>query len=327
MATCINLKNANSLQKTINTNNQSKMIAKMQTNDKVLISNITSDKVIGKDIIDGGLHHFVCDKTYPNGKVVKQTMCVLADETFKEVQKKDTIRRKSGTQLKKRRTNTMPTLTTQMTKALDTWTPTGCQGELLRADEVNLYYQNARLGRVDYMTVHEGISDKTIEHSCKLAAYSEQDLARLRKTIFAWQRRNHCKKQPERWQFRRSTCYDVDWSFRFEPCDRNDCSLNVKEKNLSNEPEIVITCIEVKSSLNDFSSINGHNLVGNCNYYLMPYEMKHKVIATEIPPEIGVLAYDNGQIRKVKECKYRKISYLEQSWLLYSFTKRTYHRY
>lgn len=70
----------------------------------------------------------------------------------------------------------MPTLTTQMTKALDTWTPTGCQGELLRADEVNLYYQNARLGRVDYMTVHEGISDKTIEHSCKLAAYSEQDL-------------------------------------------------------------------------------------------------------------------------------------------------------
>lgn len=115
----------------------------------------------------------------------------------------------------------MPTLTTQMTKALDTWTPTGCQGELLRADEVNLYYQNARLGRVDYMTVHEGISDKTIEHSCKLAAYSEQDLARLRKTIFAWQRRNHCKKQPERWQFRRSTCYDVDWSFRFEPCDRN----------------------------------------------------------------------------------------------------------
>lgn len=161
----------------------------------------------------------------------------------------------------------------------------------------------------------------------ELAAYSEQDLARLRKTIFAWQRRNHCKKQPERWQFRRSTCYDVDWSFRFEPCDRNDCSLNVKAKNLSNEPEIVITCIEVKSSLNDFSSINGHNLVGNCNYYLMPYEMKHKVIATEIPPEIGVLAYDNGQIRKVKECKYRKISYLEQSWLLYSFTKRTCHRY
>lgn len=43
--------------------------------------------------------------------------------------------------------------------------------------------------------------------------------------------------------------------------------------------------------------------------------------------KVGVLAYDNGQIRKVKECKYRKISYLEQSWLLYSFTKRTCHRY
>lgn len=32
----------------------------MQTDNKVLISNITSDKVVGKDIIDGGLHHFVC---------------------------------------------------------------------------------------------------------------------------------------------------------------------------------------------------------------------------------------------------------------------------
>ena len=41
----------------------------MQTDNKVLISNITSDKVVGKDIIDGGLHHFVCDKTYPNGNV------------------------------------------------------------------------------------------------------------------------------------------------------------------------------------------------------------------------------------------------------------------
>lgn len=58
-----------------------------------------------------------------------------------------------------------------MTKALDTWTPTGCQGELLRADEVNLYYQNARLGRVDYMTVHEGIialqSEPVTDIKCK----------------------------------------------------------------------------------------------------------------------------------------------------------------
>lgn len=59
----------------------------MQTDDKILISNITSDIVVGEDIIDGGLHHFVCDKTYPNGMVVKQTTCVLSDETFKKVLK------------------------------------------------------------------------------------------------------------------------------------------------------------------------------------------------------------------------------------------------
>lgn len=73
----------------------------MQTDNKVLISNITSDKVVGKDIIDCGLHHFVCDKTYPNGKVVKQTMCVLADETFKEVQKKGYYKKEKRNTTKK----------------------------------------------------------------------------------------------------------------------------------------------------------------------------------------------------------------------------------
>ena len=63
----------------------------MQTDNKVLISNITSDKVVGKDIIDGGLHHFVCDKT----------MCVLADETFKEVQKKGYYKKEKRNTAKK----------------------------------------------------------------------------------------------------------------------------------------------------------------------------------------------------------------------------------
>ena len=56
----------------------------MQTDDKILISNITSDIVVGEDVIDGGLHQFLCDKTYPNGMVVT---CVLSDETFKKVLK------------------------------------------------------------------------------------------------------------------------------------------------------------------------------------------------------------------------------------------------
>lgn len=78
-----------------------RQIRLMQTDNKVLISNITSDKVVGKDIIDGWLHHFVCDKTYPNGKVVKQTMCVLADETFKEVQKKGYYKKEKRNTAKK----------------------------------------------------------------------------------------------------------------------------------------------------------------------------------------------------------------------------------
>jgi len=46
-------------------------------------------------------------------------------------------------------------------------------------------------------------------------------------------------------------------------------------------------CYEVKSSVEDFHSKNGHNFIGDFNYYVMPEEVFEK-IKNEIPYYVGV---------------------------------------
>lgn len=50
-------------------------------------------------------------------------------------------------------------------------------------------------------------------------------------------------------------------------------------------------CYEVKSSIEDFHSKNGHNFIGDYNYYVMPLEVYEKV-KDEIPYRVGVYAPD-----------------------------------
>jgi hypothetical protein len=47
-------------------------------------------------------------------------------------------------------------------------------------------------------------------------------------------------------------------------------------------------CFEVKSSVEDFRSKNGHNFIGDYNYYVMPQEV-YDAIRCEIPHSVGVL--------------------------------------
>lgn len=50
-------------------------------------------------------------------------------------------------------------------------------------------------------------------------------------------------------------------------------------------------CYEVKSSVEDFHSKNGHNFIGDYNYYVMPEEVFEKV-KKEIPYGVGVFVPD-----------------------------------
>ncbi|MDD3662275.1 MAG: hypothetical protein PHT84_00210 [Candidatus Pacebacteria bacterium] len=55
-------------------------------------------------------------------------------------------------------------------------------------------------------------------------------------------------------------------------------------------------CFEVKSSVEDFHSKNGHNFIGDFNYYVMPEEVFQEV-KNEIPYKVGVLVPDGMNYR------------------------------
>lgn len=61
-------------------------------------------------------------------------------------------------------------------------------------------------------------------------------------------------------------------------------------------------CYEVKSSVEDFHSKNGHNFIGDFNYYIMPEEV-YAAVSLEIPYAVGVYCPDGAELRSVKKGK------------------------
>ena len=67
-------------------------------------------------------------------------------------------------------------------------------------------------------------------------------------------------------------------------------------------------CYEVKSSVEDFHSRNGHNLLGDFNYYVMPESVYEKVKG-ELPYHAGVLVPEGETLaarRKARRMDRRK---------------------
>ena len=64
-------------------------------------------------------------------------------------------------------------------------------------------------------------------------------------------------------------------------------------------------CYEVKSSVEDFHSKNGHNFFGDFNYYVMPKEVYNKVKG-QIPYYVGVLVPSEDVWRELESVKKAK---------------------
>ena len=59
------------------------------------------------------------------------------------------------------------------------------------------------------------------------------------------------------------------------------------------------SCFEVKSSVEDYRSPNGHNFIGDYNYYVMPYDV-FEVVKAEIPRKVGVYCLEGNSLKSVK---------------------------
>ena len=61
-------------------------------------------------------------------------------------------------------------------------------------------------------------------------------------------------------------------------------------------------CYEIKSSAEDFHSKNGHNFIGDYNYYVMPSEVYQK-ISSEIPFGVGVYCPEGSSLVSVRKAR------------------------
>lgn len=84
-----------------------------------------------------------------------------------------------------------------------------------------------------------------------------------------------------------------------------------KRQHRQKEETVAIICFEIKVSLDDFRSKNGHNFIGNLNYYVMPYAL-YNAVKDKIPENIGCITYhykdenEVGKLRHAKSCTYVK---------------------
>lgn len=62
-------------------------------------------------------------------------------------------------------------------------------------------------------------------------------------------------------------------------------------------------CYEIKSCVADFNSKNGHNFIGDFNYYVMPKEL-YEQVNQRIPYNVGVLIPAKcGTLESIKKAK------------------------
>lgn len=89
------------------------------------------------------------------------------------------------------------------------------------------------------------------------------------------------------------------------------------------EVGMLVTCYEVKISVSDFKSPNGHNFHGNRNYYAVSSDI-YEQIREMVPDGIGIIVYyeKTGAMRVKKECEFREISFELKTELLYNALKK-----
>lgn len=83
-------------------------------------------------------------------------------------------------------------------------------------------------------------------------------------------------------------------------------------------------CYEIKISVSDFHSKNGHNFVGNYNYYILTNEV-YEQVKDEIPDYVGVYL-SNRMYEPIKRAKRQDLKFSQEE-MLYSFAKRAYRKW
>ncbi|MBD5081849.1 MAG: hypothetical protein HDT44_08835 [Ruminococcaceae bacterium] len=91
---------------------------------------------------------------------------------------------------------------------------------------------------------------------------------------------------------------------------------------------ILTTCFEVKITVSDFKSANGHNFCGNYNYYVVPIGI-YKAIEPLVPKDIGIIVYYSltNRMRVRRTSSFKEVNSDDLSLLLYNALKKWVDKY
>lgn len=109
------------------------------------------------------------------------------------------------------------------------------------------------------------------------------------------------------------------------PC--NDCKGCFYHTREVKEIDMMITAYEVKITLSDFKSKNGHSIdnrdnpIANENFYCVPKELVVK-IRELVPEHVGILSYGANGLRKVKDAVWLDVEDRVKIELLYNAMKK-----
>lgn len=107
-------------------------------------------------------------------------------------------------------------------------------------------------------------------------------------------------------------------------CEKSTCTGCFDKSSKLHERVLGIacTCFEIKISKSDFKSKNGHNFVGNFNYYVVPKELYPEIVEL-VPDDVGIIVYiGSGCLRKKKECQRKEIEMSDLNRYLYNSLKK-----
>ena len=101
-----------------------------------------------------------------------------------------------------------------------------------------------------------------------------------------------------------------------------DCFSNKPVKKIG----VCLTCFEIKITVSDFKSKNGHNFAGNYNYYVVPKEIYEDILPL-VEDGVGVITYNEDHgfssgLRKMKKSDFVPVPEDIKSYIMYNMLKK-----
>lgn len=179
----------------------------------------------------------------------------------------------------------------------------------MNADELRMTTEEFRHAQEQLGSSYGLRSGKTLELSLKRPEITDDLSSKLKK-----QRFGDGKDPRIYWAKEVTFDYSTNHSVRVDYMEFKPVNNSVSGIEKGN-----FYCFEVKSCIEDFRSKNGHNFIGDYNYYIMPIEV-YESVKDSIPSNIGVMCPNQyGGLNSVKNAHRQDRGKSIQEMLLMMF--------